>query len=110
MPDEWAAVHYGWVGTTTDERPDQTENEDSDSWSGDNGRAEVERDTTRGGGLTAPSATSGPHAGSSTDGLAPAPVHGKGSKGKTGGKGKSKEPNDEPKDPPMKDEYDEAQR
>ena len=93
MPDEWAAVHYGWAGATEDERPDQTE---------------VERGTVPGGGHTAPAGRSDDHAvGSSTD--RPAATHGKGSKGKTGGKSKTNEPNTS-KDPPMHDEYDDAQR
>ena len=94
MPDEWAAVHYGWASATEDERPDQTESEDSESWSGDSGRAEDERDRIHGDSDAALSASS-----------VPAPVHGKGSKGKIGGKGKSNEPNDKSKDPPMKDDY-----
>ena len=111
MPDEWAAVHYGWAGATEDECPDQTNNE-SESWTSHGASspvgAEVERGIVSGGTHTAPTGHSGdPAVGSLTD--RPAATHGKGSKGKTGGKGKATEPNTM-KDPPMHDEYDDAQR
>jgi len=111
MPDEWAAVHYGWAGATEDECPDQT-NDESESWTSHGASspvgAEVERGIVSGGTHTAPTGHSGdPAVGSLTD--RPAATHGKGSKGKTGGKGKATEPNTM-KDPLIHDEYDDAQR
>eukprot|EP00435_Cladocopium_sp_Y103_P034981 s351_g9.t1 len=110
LPDEWAAIHYGWGHSTGDEGHQPGEEEDS--WSAserageDYGEEENERaaDPPVDDGLG--SSTDRP-AGGATGSSVPTVPTTTGASGKSGGKNGGKGRNEpDPKDPPAFDEFD----
>eukprot|EP00435_Cladocopium_sp_Y103_P026368 s850_g6.t1 len=102
LPDEWAAIHYGWGHSTDGEQPMGGGEDDEDSWSDDHGEAEEPEEEIA---EAPPPVVTEESTGASS--AHPAPTNptptttGAGGKGKDGGKGRIPP---ETKDPPVEDE------